>query len=107
MLLAREKYLRYHPGYRSIVSKDWSPDMDSHIAIAACKGYEVTREKVVKGENGAVGYIGIFTDSLVHALRSGYWRKETMYADLPLGLDESHHQNTTKNVDCFPCHTMT
>lgn len=39
-----------------------------------------------------VGYVGIFTDSLVRALRSGYMSKETTYADLPFGLDECRYQ---------------
>ncbi|KAK0241032.1 hypothetical protein EDD85DRAFT_387381 [Armillaria nabsnona] len=88
MLLVGEDY----PGYRSILSKDWYPDMESHVALAACKEYEFAKEKKIPGEGGAVGYIGIFTDSLVRVLRSGYLSKETTFADLPFGLDECRHQ---------------
>ncbi|SJL17887.1 uncharacterized protein ARMOST_21454 [Armillaria ostoyae] len=92
MLLARESYLKRYAGYRSILSKDWYPDMDSHVALAACKEYEFAKEKKVQGKGGVVEYIGIFTHSLVRVLRSGYLSKETTYADLPSGLDECCHQ---------------
>ncbi|KAK0462284.1 uncharacterized protein EV420DRAFT_1523923 [Desarmillaria tabescens] len=92
MLLVGDSYLRSYPGYRSILSQDWYPDVVSHVLLAVCKEYEFAKEKEVKGEDSTVGYTGIFMDSLVCALRSGYWRKETTYADIPFGLDESRHQ---------------
>ncbi|PBL04302.1 hypothetical protein ARMGADRAFT_979706 [Armillaria gallica] len=92
MLLAGDKKLRGSPGYRSILSKDWYPDMNSHVILAACKDYQFAKATMVKGEDGTEGYIGIFTDSLVRALRSGYCTRETTYVDLVHSLDQTSHQ---------------
>ncbi|KAK0475638.1 caspase domain-containing protein [Armillaria luteobubalina] len=93
MLDAGEKNLMHYPGYRSILAKDWFPDMDSHVALAACKDYQYARAKRVKRADGTVeGYIGIFTDSLVRVLRSGLYQKETTYAHLVRYLDKTSHQ---------------
>ncbi|PBK95060.1 hypothetical protein ARMGADRAFT_1077820 [Armillaria gallica] len=94
MLFAGEKNLSHYPNYRSILDKDWHPDVDSHVILAACMEYQYAKAKPVKMEDGTVtGYIGIFTDSLVRALWSGHWRKETTYVDL------LHH------LDMIPCQT--
>ncbi|KAK0444184.1 hypothetical protein EV421DRAFT_497062 [Armillaria borealis] len=92
MLLTGDKNLRHYPGYQSILSKDWYPDMDSHVVLAACKAYQFAKSKQVEGKAGEAGYIGIFTDSLVRVLRSGYWKKETTYADLIHCFDKTSHQ---------------
>lgn len=92
MLLTGEKYLRHYPGYRSILSKDWYPDMDSHVVLAACKDYQFAKARKVKQKDDVEEYVGIFTSSLLHALRSGHWRKETTYADLVDSLDKTNHQ---------------
>ncbi len=92
MLLAGEKILGGYPGYRSILSKDWYPDMDSHVVLAACEARQLAMSKAVEGEDGAEEHIGIFTDSLVQALRSGYCTKETTYAELVRFLDQKSHQ---------------
>ncbi|KAK0432288.1 hypothetical protein EV421DRAFT_1742469 [Armillaria borealis] len=93
MLLAGDKKLRGSPGYRSISSKNWCPDMDSHVVLAACKAYQSAKLKIVKGKDGATkGYIGIFTDSLVRALRSSYCTRETTYVDLVRCLDQTFYQ---------------
>ncbi|PBK94318.1 hypothetical protein ARMGADRAFT_1062554 [Armillaria gallica] len=93
MLLVGEKNLKHYPGYRSILAKDWLPDMSSHVVLAACRDYEYAKAKAVKRADGTVaGYIGIFTDSLVRVLRSGYWKKETTYAELVHCLDKTSHQ---------------
>ncbi|SJL17896.1 uncharacterized protein ARMOST_21463 [Armillaria ostoyae] len=92
MLLTGEKYLRHYPGYRSILSKDWYPDMDSHVVLAACKEYQFAKAIKVKQKDGVVEYAGVFTNSLLRALQSGHWRKETTYADLVESLDKTPHQ---------------
>ncbi len=92
MLLAGDKKLRDYPDYQSILSKDWYPDMDSHVVLAACKAYQFAKPKRVREEDGAEGHIGIFTDSLVRALRSDNCMRETTYADLVRFLDQTPHQ---------------
>ncbi len=94
MLLTGDNNLKGYNAYfpKSILAKDWCPDMDSHVLMAACKEYQLAKEKIVKQEDGTVGYVGIFTDSLLRVLRSGYWRKETTYADLVFGLGRSSRQ---------------
>lgn len=93
MLITGENNLMRYPGYRSILATDWLPDMDSHIALAACRDYQYAKEKEVRREDGKVaGHIGIFTDSLVRALQSGHWRKETTYVDLVHCLDKTPFQ---------------
>ncbi len=92
MLVVGEKNLIHYPGYRSISANDWHPDMDSHVVLAACRDYEYAKAKKVKREDGTSVYIGIFTDSLVRVLRSGYWKKDTRYADLVHYLDKTSHQ---------------
>ncbi len=92
MLVVGEKNLKCYPGYRSILAKDWLPDMNFHVVLAACRDYQYAKAKKVKQEDGTVGYIGIFTDSLVRVLRSGYLKKATTYADLVHWLDKTSHQ---------------
>ncbi len=92
MLVAGENNLKCYPGYRSILAKDWLPDMNSHVVLAACRDYQYAKAKKVKREDGTAGYIGIFTDSLVRVLRSGSWQKETTYADLVHCLDKTPQQ---------------
>ncbi len=92
MLLAGEKILEGYPGYRSILSKDWYPDMDSHVVLAACEAHQLAKPKMVEGKDRAEEYIGIFTDSLVRALRSGYCTRETTYAALVRFLAQTPHQ---------------
>ncbi|KAK0195810.1 caspase domain-containing protein [Armillaria mellea] len=62
MLLAGEENMKNHPGYRSILSKNWCPDMDCHVILTACKEFQFASEKRVEGKDG--GYIGFFTESL-------------------------------------------
>ncbi|KAK0467515.1 hypothetical protein IW261DRAFT_1519710 [Armillaria novae-zelandiae] len=93
ILAAGDNVLVHYPGYRSILAKDWLPDMTSHVVLAACEGYQYAKAKKVRREDGTVaGYIGIFTDSLVRAFRSGHWTKETTYVDLLGCLDTTSSQ---------------
>ncbi|KAK0468940.1 caspase domain-containing protein [Armillaria novae-zelandiae] len=84
MLLVGEQTFGSYPGYRSILSKDWHSDMDSHVILAACKADQFAMAKVVEGKDrdGVELYNGIFTDSLVRALQSDYYTRGTTYADL-------------------------
>ncbi len=100
MLVAGDNTLKHHTGYRSILARDWCPDMDSHVFVAACKDDQCAKEKKVKGEDGTAGYIGIFTDLLVRFLRSDYWKKETTYADLVHRLDKAPHQTPVVAGKC-------
>ncbi len=92
MLAAGEKNLVHFPGYRSILAKDWLPDMNFSVVLAACRDYQYAKAKKMKREDGTEGFIGIFTDSLVRVLRSGHCKKETTYADLVDCLDKTSHQ---------------
>ncbi len=92
MLVAGERNLMHCPGFRSVLTKDWQPDMNSHVVLAACRDYEYAKAKKVNREDGTAVYIGIFTDSLVRALRSGHWRKETTYVNLLDCLDKTSYQ---------------
>ncbi len=92
MLLAGDKTLKHYSGYRSILGKNWCPDMDSHVLLAACMAYQFAKHKKVRTKDGTMGNIGIFTHSLVRALRSRCWMKETTYADLVRYLDRTPHQ---------------
>ncbi|SJL17885.1 uncharacterized protein ARMOST_21452 [Armillaria ostoyae] len=92
MLLTGEKNLMKFPGCPSILTKDWHPNMDSHVALTACKAYQFAKEKWVDGVGGSRVCVGVFTHSLVRLLRSGYYKAETKYEDLLLGFDKSSHQ---------------
>ncbi len=92
MLVVREKNLKHYPGYRSILAKDWLPDMSSHVVLAACRDYEYAKVKKVNREDGTAVYIGIFTDLFVRALWSSHWRKETTYVDLLDCLDKMSYE---------------
>ncbi|KAK0227572.1 hypothetical protein IW262DRAFT_543801 [Armillaria fumosa] len=90
MLHTGHNFLKDYPGYRSILAEDWAPDMDSKVVLAACREYEFAKAKKVKGEDGV--YNGVFTQSLLRALRSD-WKKEGMtYARLIQRLDKSIDQ---------------
>ncbi|SJL17883.1 uncharacterized protein ARMOST_21450 [Armillaria ostoyae] len=92
MLLTRENNLMKFPGCPSILTKDWHPNMDSHVALVACKAYQFAKETWVDGVDGSRVCVGVFTHSLVRLLRSGYYKAETKYEDLLLGFDKSSHQ---------------
>ncbi|PBK65035.1 hypothetical protein ARMSODRAFT_917952 [Armillaria solidipes] len=90
MLLAGEKNLKDYPGYRSILSNNWYPDMDSYVILTACEDYQFAKEKRVEGKDG--GHIGVFTDSLVRVLQSSYITEDTTYIDLIVALGSSVYQ---------------
>ncbi|KAK0433824.1 caspase domain-containing protein, partial [Desarmillaria tabescens] len=57
---------------------EWFPDMDSHVALAACEAFQIAIE--VKGQGKETG--GYFTTHLLAALRSGCLTRETTYRGL-------------------------
>ncbi|KAK0439940.1 uncharacterized protein EV420DRAFT_1316019 [Desarmillaria tabescens] len=62
-----DKSLQKHcPGAPSVLVEDRSPDMTSHVVIAACREFEFVRE--VRSNDGNI--TGIFTNALVSTLRS-------------------------------------
>ncbi|PBK72534.1 hypothetical protein ARMSODRAFT_954252 [Armillaria solidipes] len=90
MLDAGEKRLGGQP---SIVSRNWRPDMTSHVILAACQNYQYAKARKVEGNNGeTLGYAGIFTESLLCFLRSGAYTAETRYVDIASYLHQSLHQ---------------
>ncbi|KAK0194753.1 caspase domain-containing protein [Armillaria mellea] len=93
MLIAGDSNLKKYRGYHSILAKDWNPDADSHVLLAACKDHQFAKEKKLKLEDGTVkGYIGIFTEALLHILQSGYCKEETTYANIFDVVGKSSHQ---------------
>ncbi|PBK72061.1 hypothetical protein ARMSODRAFT_1082575 [Armillaria solidipes] len=87
MLRAADQRLRDLPCYRSVLSKDWEPDMGSYVVLAACRDYQYARETT-----GKEGYCGIFTKTLVDVLESGDWKKEVTYVGLTKLLNQSCSQ---------------
>ncbi|KAK0475379.1 hypothetical protein IW261DRAFT_1493820 [Armillaria novae-zelandiae] len=92
MLYAGDKLLRDRPGYRSMLEKDWSPDEESHVVLAACEAYQFAKERWINEDNGSRVCVGVFTHSLLRLLRSGQCSAETTYVVLCDGLNESHLQ---------------
>ncbi len=87
MLCAADGRLKYFPCYKSVSSKNWLPDMGSHVVLAACREYQIARETYLGNECR-----GDFTRQLVRVLRSGDWRKETTYVGLTKLLNQSFSQ---------------
>ncbi|KAK0475380.1 caspase domain-containing protein [Armillaria novae-zelandiae] len=92
MLHVGDKLLRDRPGYRSILKRDWSPDEESHVVLAACEAYQFAKERWINEEDGSRVCVGVFTHSLLRLLRSGLCSAETTYADLRQGFDTSSLQ---------------
>ncbi|KAK0439715.1 uncharacterized protein EV420DRAFT_1733519 [Desarmillaria tabescens] len=67
MLRASDKDLAHFPGYQSVLDPDWSPDEDCFIMVVASQEYGYAKEVQFKGQDG---FHGIFTYSLLRALRS-------------------------------------
>ncbi len=84
MLRAADERL---PHFRSVLSKNWGPDMGSHVILAACRDYQYAKESL-----GDEGYGGVFTRMLVSVLMSGGWKKETTYVELSELLNQSYFQ---------------
>ncbi|KAK0188368.1 caspase domain-containing protein [Armillaria mellea] len=87
MLLIADETLKGLPHYKSVLTGDWQPDMDSHVVLAACREYEFAKE-----QRGKVGFNGVFTEDLVQTLKSGHLGEESTYADLAEALPRSRHQ---------------
>ncbi|KAK0489115.1 hypothetical protein IW261DRAFT_1589287 [Armillaria novae-zelandiae] len=97
MLDAGEKRLGGSP---SIMSRNWRPDLTSHVILAACQNYQYAKAKRVRGKNGeTLGYAGIFTESLLCFLRSDAYTAETRYEDIASYLHQSVHQTPVIDGD--------
>ncbi|KAK0501482.1 caspase domain-containing protein [Armillaria luteobubalina] len=102
MLEAGEKRLGGSP---SIISRNWCPDLSSHVILAACQTYQYAMAKKVRGKNGeTLGYTGIFTESLLRFLQSGAYTAETRYVDVASSLHQSLHQTPVINGDHKDAH---
>ncbi|KAK0227274.1 peptidase C14, caspase domain-containing protein [Armillaria nabsnona] len=77
MFNAAHRRLKGLKSYRHIRDGDWSPDMTSHVVLAACQETEHAQED--EGENG---YNGIFTRALIEALKSDSLSAGSTYQDL-------------------------
>ncbi len=65
------------PGYTCVLNKEWCPDMDSHVVLAACSEHEFAREERSPGGDTN----GVFTLALLRALRSDL-REDVTYESL-------------------------
>ncbi len=95
MLLAGEQTMKSYPKYRpgSILATDWDADMDSHVFIAACEDHQLAYEEEITNEDGTVvEHVGIFTNSFVRALQSGYFNEGSTYEGIINALDFSPRQ---------------
>ncbi len=87
MLAAAEETMKSFPEYRSILAKDWRPDMTSHVVLAACKENQFAIE--VRGEGGLNG---AFTQALLRTLRLNDLMEELTYVDLIRALPRMTNQ---------------
>ncbi|PBK84030.1 hypothetical protein ARMGADRAFT_1088728 [Armillaria gallica] len=54
MLRSADEGIKYFPVIASMLSKNWVPDMSSHVILAACKGYQFAKEaRSGKGPTGS------------------------------------------------------
>ncbi len=81
MLRTGEEDLKDLLGHQSILDKNWRPDLDSHVIVAACGESEFAQEVQVAVREGA-GCRGAFTKALIGTLKSGTLRKGATYQDL-------------------------
>ncbi|KAK0501486.1 hypothetical protein EDD18DRAFT_1142964, partial [Armillaria luteobubalina] len=97
MLDAGEKRLGGNP---SIMSRNWRPDLASHVILAACQNYQYAMAKKVRRKDGETpGYAGIFTESLLSFLRSGAYTAETRYVGIASYVHQSLHQTPVIDGD--------
>ncbi|KAK0191743.1 hypothetical protein F5146DRAFT_1050224 [Armillaria mellea] len=87
MLRAADERLGHLPYYRPVSSKNWTPDMSSHIILAACRHDQTATETIM----GKV-YRGQFTGRLIAVLTSGSLKKEMTYIKLTEYLNQSTTQ---------------
>ncbi|PBK65058.1 hypothetical protein ARMSODRAFT_443062 [Armillaria solidipes] len=78
---------RQFPGYQSVCSEKWCPNMSSHVVLAACQEHQVVTETRKEG-----GFQGAFTESLIRVLTSGTFNDRSLYIDLLFALPAMHGQ---------------
>ncbi|PBK80876.1 hypothetical protein ARMGADRAFT_1091878 [Armillaria gallica] len=67
--------------HQSILAKNWCPDIDSHVVVAACGESELVQEVQTVVREGA-GCRGAFTSALINTLRSGALGEGATYENL-------------------------
>lgn len=81
MLKAADDTIRRLPAFRETPSlwvRDWKQDNASHVVLAATETGHYTYER----QFGDAGFRGVFTDSLVRALKSDELRKRSTFREL-------------------------
>ncbi len=78
---------RQFPSYQSVCSETWSPDMSSHVVLAACQEHQVVVE--TRKEDGVQS---VFTELLIRVLTSGTFSERSSYIDLLFALPTMHGQ---------------
>ncbi|KAK0460626.1 uncharacterized protein EV420DRAFT_1478384 [Desarmillaria tabescens] len=86
MLRAAEEGLTDLLGRQTLFSKDWVPDMDSHVMVAACKENERAQACLRRKEDGTKVWRGVFTSLLIKTLRSGVLKEGATYVHLGKAL---------------------
>ncbi|KAK0442702.1 uncharacterized protein EV420DRAFT_1074251 [Desarmillaria tabescens] len=76
MLRAADESTKRFPAVPYVLSKDWVPDMSSHVVLAACREFQFAKE-MKSGD----GYYGLFTQLLVRTLRQE-GSKQLTYVEL-------------------------
>ncbi|SJL14464.1 uncharacterized protein ARMOST_17921 [Armillaria ostoyae] len=86
ILRSADESMKYSPAIASVLSKDWVPDMSSHVILAACKEYQFVKE-ARSGE----GFHGLFTQPLARILRQE-GLKQLAHIDLLFSIPLFHVQ---------------
>lgn len=81
MLRASDKNMAHFPGYHTVLDPGWSLDLSCFVMMVATWENGYARE--VKGQHG---FHGVFTNSLLHALRSDDLPERPTYIDVLLTM---------------------
>ncbi len=83
MLLTVDVTLKHlpRPKLQSISTKDWIPDMESHVIVVACMQDQIAETEHAK-KKGLKVWGGVFTSLLIDILRLGILDKRATYLDL-------------------------
>ncbi|KAK0473814.1 caspase domain-containing protein [Armillaria luteobubalina] len=67
---------RQFPGYQSVCTDTWFPDMSSHVVMAACQEHQFVVET-----NREAGFQGVFTESLTPVVAGKHKDAQIWYQD--------------------------